>query len=138
MEAGADDYVVKPFSHLELLARVQAVLRRTQGTAANGQEEARTFGPLSIDFGARKLTLDGEEVHLTRTEWELLSYLVRNTGQVASHNVLASRVWGSEHVDSTVIKTAVGRLRDKLREQPNSPRFIHTHRGMGYQFAPRV
>ncbi len=132
LEGGADDFVVKPFSHLELLARVRAVLRRANAASSQGIESTVSAGGLTINPAARRLTVEGQVVELTRTEWNLLLYLLRNEGRVASHRALAERVWGSEYVDSTVIKAAVRRLRLKLRDDGMSPKLVRSHRGLGY------
>ena len=132
LEAGADDYVVKPFSHLELLARVRAVLRRSTPSGVHEADEVLTAGALIIDPGSRNVTVDGRSVELTPTEWNLLLFLARNQGRVATHQVLAERVWGSEYVDSTVIKAAVRRLRQKIGDSGANPRFVRSHRGLGY------
>ena len=134
LEAGADDYVTKPFSHIELLARVQAILRRTRGTAVGQHTAAISVGELVVDVGAHRLTVQGEEISLTPTEWSLIGYFIRNQGKIAQHQILAEKVWGSNSVDPSVIKTAVLRLRRKLGGDASSD-LIRTHRGLGYSFA---
>ena len=134
LEIGADDYVVKPFSPLELLARVRAVLRRSHMPELRNSSGAVNVGNLSIDIGAHRLLVDGKDVALTPNEWALLGYFIRNRGQVAQHQILAEQVWGSDFVDPTVIKTAVRRLRQKLGASASND-VIKTHRGFGYSFA---
>jgi DNA-binding response OmpR family regulator len=133
LEAGADDYVIKPFSHIELLARIRAVLRRTHMPELRSGDPTVAVGNLVIDIGGHTLRVDGDDVSLTPNEWALLAYFVRNRGQVAQHQVLAEKVWGSDFVDPSVIKTAVRRLRQKLRAT-ESNEIIRTHRGLGYSF----
>ena len=111
LETGADDYMVKPFSHIELLARVRAVLRRTHMPELRGDHHEVTVGQVSIDHGGHRVTVAGREVALTPIEWGLLGYFIRNRGQIAQHQVLAEKVWGTDYLDSTVIKTAIRRLR---------------------------
>jgi two-component system KDP operon response regulator KdpE len=134
LEGGADDYIVKPFSHIELLARVRAVLRRS-GAAQDAPAPAGpvSVGPLTVDVEGRMATVHGAPAHLTPTEWNLLTFFLRNRGRVVTHEVLAERVWGSAHVDRTVIKAAVRRLRAKLGDESATPTLIHTHRGTGYR-----
>jgi DNA-binding response OmpR family regulator len=135
LEGGADDYIVKPFSHIELLARVRAVLRRAGAAQdAPAAQGPVAIGPLTVDVDARAVTVDGAPAHLTPREWNLLSFFLRNRGRAVTHEVLAERVWGTEHVDRTVIKAAVRRLRAKLGDDSATPTLIHTHRGIGYRF----
>jgi DNA-binding response OmpR family regulator len=134
LEAGADDYVTKPFSHIELLARTRAVLRRSRGTNVGERAAAVTVGGVVVGVHAHRLTVEGAEVSLTPTEWSLIGYFVCNRGKVAQHQVLAEKVWGTSAIDPSVIKTAVLRLRKKLGA--NAPAdLIRTHRGLGYSFA---
>lgn len=135
LELGADDYIVKPFSHIELLARAKAVLRRTNMPELRGDEGVVSGGGLSIDIAACRVLVEGQEVNLTPTEWKLLSYLVRNEGRIASRQVLAERVWGTRFLNASTIKMCARRLRLKLGDDPQEPRIIRTHRGMGYSFA---
>jgi two-component system KDP operon response regulator KdpE len=134
LEGGADDYIVKPFSHIELLARVRAVLRRSSGGESPATQGSVSVGPLVVDVESRMVTVDGVPAHLTPTEWNLLTFFLRNRGRVVTHEVLAERVWGTEHVDRTVIKAAIRRLRSKLGDDSATPTLIHTHRGTGYRF----
>jgi DNA-binding response OmpR family regulator len=134
LELGADDYITKPFSHLELLARVRAVLRRTQ-TLPLTHEETLVFDDLVVDFARREVTKAGEPVRLTTTEYRLLYHLVRNAGQVLPHETLLARVWGREYTDEiNYLKVYVSRLRAKLEDDPHHPQHILTEYGLGYWF----
>jgi two-component system KDP operon response regulator KdpE len=135
LELGADDYVTKPFNHLELMARVRAVLRRLEMPAPASRAPSFRSGPLEVDFAAQEARLDGERLELTPTEYKLLYHLVRNAGHVLSHGTLLAKVWGREYVDEVdYVRVYVRRLRDKLGDDPDDPRFIRTERGMGYRF----
>jgi len=134
LELGADDYITKPFSHLELLARVRAVLRRTQ-TLPLVHEEPFVSGDLSVDFARREVTRRGEPVPLTATEYRLLYHLVRNAGQVLTHETLLARVWGREYTDEiNYLKVYISRLRAKLEDDPRNPQHILTEHRVGYWF----
>jgi len=136
LELGADDYVTKPFSHLELLARVRAVLRRSQ-TLPLTHEHPFTSGELHIDFARREVTVRGQPVALTGTEYRLLYHLVRNAGQVLTHESLLARVWGREYSDEiSYLKSYINRLRNKLERDPHHPEYILTEYGVGYWFRP--
>ncbi len=134
LECGADDYMVKPFSATELLARVAAVLRRVRMTEAVKDEPVITARGITLDLESGRAYVDGVERDFTATEWKLLSYLVRNAGKVISQQSLALNVWGMNHVESSTIKMCVRRLRRKLGEDTQSPRFIRSYRGRGYSF----
>lgn len=136
LELGADDYVTKPFSHLELLARVRAVLRRAQ-TLPRGHEQPFVSGDIQLDFSRREVIVRGEQVQLTGTEYRLLYHLVRNAGQVMSHEALLARVWGREYTDEiSYVKSYINRLRSKLEKDPHHPEYILTEYGVGYWFRP--
>ncbi len=136
LELGADDYIVKPFSAQEVIARIRAVLRRTQRTAEPALVEPVTVGPLTVDFGGRRATLDGSELQLSRKEFDLLAEMVRNAGQVVSRERLMERVWDENWFGSTkTLDTHVGWLRRKLGDDPATPRYIHTVRGVGFRFS---
>ena len=139
LELGADDYITKPFDHLELLARVRAVLRRLDLKAPKSRVPSFRSGALEIDFDAQEARLDGEHVALTPTEYRLLEHLARNAGWVVPHATLLSRVWGREYTSELdYLRVYVRRLRDKLGDDPARPRYIRTERGVGYRFiAPR-
>jgi two-component system KDP operon response regulator KdpE len=128
LELGADDYVTKPFNHLELMARVRAVLRRHDMPAPTSR--APSFR--ALDLEARR---HGERLELTPTEYKLLYHLVRNAGHVLQHGTLLAKVWGREYVDEVdYLRVYVRRLRDKLGDDPEHPRYIRTERGLGYRF----
>jgi two-component system response regulator RegX3 len=138
LEIGADDYVVKPFSAAEVIARIRAVLRRTQ------QRDAGTTAPsapvkiadLDVDLGARRAVLAGEELELSRKEFDLLAELIRHAGRVVTREDLMSRVWDENWFGSTkTLDVHMGWLRRKLGDDPGDPRFIHTVRGVGFRFA---
>jgi two-component system KDP operon response regulator KdpE len=135
LELGADDYVTKPFNHLELLARVKAVLRRLDMPAPAARVPSFRSGDLEMDFARQEVRLAGERVELTPTEYKLLYHLVRNAGYVLTHGTLLAKVWGREYVDEVdYLRVYVRRLRDKLGDDPERPRYIRTERGMGYRF----
>jgi two-component system KDP operon response regulator KdpE len=132
LELGADDYIVKPFGHLELLARIRSVLRRATGQA---QPKAHPYrnGDLSIDFARRRVTLAGEPVRLTNTEYRLLEVLAQNAGHIVENELLLQRVWGYERGDEVEsLKVLIYRLRQKIEPDPTHPRFLLTERGVGY------
>ncbi len=136
LELGADDYVTKPFSHLELMARVRAVLRRAQ-TLPLTHERPFTSGDIHIDFARREVIVRGEPLTLTGTEYRLLYHLVRNAGKIMSHEALLARVWGREYTDEvSYLKGYISRLRNKLERDPRNPEFILTEYGAGYWFRP--
>jgi two-component system KDP operon response regulator KdpE len=135
LELGADDYVTKPFDHLELLARIKAVLRRRDMTRASSRLPAFRSGDLTVDFGSREVRLRGALVPLTVTEYKLVYHLVRNPNQVLGHETLLGRVWGREYVDEIeYLRVYIGRLRRQLEDDPAQPRRILTDRGVGYHF----
>ena len=135
LELGADDYVTKPFNHLELLARVKAVLRRLDMPAPASREPSFRSGDLEMDFARQEVRRAGAPVALTPTEYKLLYHLVRNAGYVLTHGTLLAKVWGREYVDEVdYLRVYVRRLRDKLGDDPDQPRYIRTERGLGYRF----
>ncbi len=135
LEMGADDYVVKPFSGAEVISRIRAVLRRSRG-AAQPFEPAFTVGPLELDVAARIARLDGEELSLTRKEFDLLAELARHAGKVVTREDLMSRVWDVNWFGSTkTLDVHIGSLRRKLGDDPSAPRHIETVRGVGFRFA---
>jgi len=132
LEAGADDYVRKPFDLPELIARIRAALRRA-GTTADEETEL-AIGNLAIDIAGRTVTRDGTDIPLTRTEFDLLIELVRHAGQVLSRDVLLDRVWGYDYLgDSRLVDVAIQRLRSKVETDPAVPELIQTVRGSGYK-----
>jgi two-component system KDP operon response regulator KdpE len=135
LEIGADDYVTKPFNHLELLARIKAVLRRHEMPAPTSRAPSFRSGDLEVDFDASEARLRGERIQLTPTEYKLLYHLVRNAGRVLPHGTLLAKVWGRDYVDEAdYLRVYVRRLRDKLRDDADHPRYIQTERGLGYRF----
>jgi two-component system KDP operon response regulator KdpE len=133
LDAGADDYLTKPFSLGELLARIRAVLRRAGGE----EQEARSFSVdgLELDFSRRRVTLDGQEIHLTPIEYELLRHFAQNPGRVLTHRQLLTRVWGPEYEEDThTLRVHIANLRNKIEPDPARPRFLHTEPRIGYRF----
>jgi two-component system response regulator MtrA len=132
LEAGADDYVKKPFEVPELVARVRAAIRRAGREA--GDPERLRLGPLEIDLAGRTATRDGREITLTRTEFDLLVELARNAGRVLTRDVLLDRIWGYDYLgDSRLVDVAIQRLRAKVEDDPAAPELIQTVRGAGYK-----
>jgi two-component system KDP operon response regulator KdpE len=135
LELGADDYVTKPFNHLELLARVKAVLRRLDMPAPADRVPSFRSGELEMDFARQELRIAGKRVELTPTEYKLLYHFIRNAGYVLTHGTLLAKVWGREYVDEVdYLRVYVRRLRDKLGDDSEEPRYIRTERGLGYRF----
>ena len=138
LELGADDYVVKPFSGAEVIARMRAVLRRAQPAAAaagEAPEEPVTIGDLHVDLAARRATLAGEELQLSRKEFDLLAELVRNAGRVVTREALMDRVWDENWFGSTkTLDVHVRWLRGKLGETAETATYLQTVRGVGFRF----
>jgi two-component system KDP operon response regulator KdpE len=135
LELGADDYVTKPFNHLELMARVKAVLRRVDMPAPVSRAPSFRSGELEVDFTRQEARLAGRRLDLTPTEYKLLYHLVRNAGHVLQHGTLLAKVWGREYIDEVdYIRVYVRRLREKLGDDPDDPTYIRTERGLGYRF----
>jgi DNA-binding response OmpR family regulator len=143
LDLGADDYLTKPFSVEELLARVRAVLRRAQfraDEASLGRAATAVIGELTIDYAQRLVKLADEEVALTPTEYRLLAYLAQNVGRVITQDLLLERVWGADYVgESHMLQVNMNRLRRKLEVDPAHPRYLKTKVGIGYLLvAPAV
>lgn len=128
---GGDDYMTKPFSVAELLARIQTVLRRVNAS----EGEKLTIGPLELDLSGRSVLLEGKEVNLTTKEFELLCFMARNIGKVLPRERILQKVWGYNYYGTArTIDNFINRLRQKIEENPLEPRFLLTVRGVGYKF----
>lgn len=135
-DAGADDYLVKPFGIQELLSRIHALRRRTSGSESIPPFES---SDLKIDFERRRVIVDGQPVHLTPSEFEVLRYLVLNEGKPVSHHTLLQSLWGPEHVrDIQRLRVTINQLRRKIEKDPGRVRYIHTEHLVGYRFEPVV
>ena len=133
LDAGADDYVTKPFSMDELLARIRVLTRRI-GQDEVDEEPIVAFGSVWVDLAARTVTRDGANVRLTPTEWRVLELLIRNEGRLVTRQTMLSQVWGSEHVtDTGYLRLYISQLRKKLEPEPSRPRYLITDAGMGYR-----
>jgi DNA-binding response OmpR family regulator len=138
LELGADDYVVKPFSARELIARIRAVMRRTAEvvTAAPPRDDRIEIGDVVLESSMRRVTLAGDEVDLTRKEYELLALLMRNAGTVLTRERLIDEVWDTNWYGSTkTLDVHVSGLRKKLGDDAGTPRYVHTLRGVGFRFS---
>ncbi len=136
LELGADDYVVKPFAVGEVISRIRAVLRRTRSASPSTTPANMTVGDLRIDLRARRVSLAGTELDLTRKEFDLLARLAKDAGSVVSRETLMSEVWDENWFGSTkTLDVHIAGLRRKLGEEPASPRYIQTVRGVGFRFA---
>ncbi|MDH6182158.1 two-component system KDP operon response regulator KdpE [Microbacteriaceae bacterium SG_E_30_P1] len=132
LDAGADDYVTKPFSADELLARIRALTRRTTSSV---DEPTVAFGDVTVDLSARVVTRAGETVRLTPTEWRLLEVLLRNHDRLVTRETLLSEVWGPQYTtDTGYLRLYMAQLRKKLEAEPSRPRHLVTEAGMGYRF----
>lgn len=135
LDAGADDYLRKPFHVAELLARVRTQLRRAEERPAEQMQSVFRSGPLSVNFSRRQVTLSEQEVKLTPTEYSILEQLVQNAGKVLTHQMLLHRVWGPDYSDENeYLRVYIGRLRRKLDTGQERHNFIVTEQGVGYRF----
>jgi DNA-binding response OmpR family regulator len=139
LEMGADDYLRKPFSPRQLLARIKAVMRRSSSTRGVSASSAITVGPVTLDAMRHEVVRDGVKVRLTPTESRLLHLLITHTGQVLTTDMIIERVWGYDDAgDSGLVKTHIRHLRQKVEPDPNSPQYIMTVPGVGYTFTAPV
>ena len=135
LELGADDYVTKPYSSRELIARINAVMRRSQNPDVEIENGIIAIGPVRLDVDRHQMSLDGKVVALPLKEFELLEFLMRNSGRVLTRTQLIDRVWGSDYFgDTKTLDVHIKRLRAKIEVDPANPVFIQTVRGLGYKF----
>ncbi len=134
LEIGADDYVTKPYSSRELVARIRAVLRRNSGEGVDNEPGVMTVGPIRMDIDRHQVAVNGIPVSLPLKEFELLEFLMRNAGRVLTRMQLIDRVWGSDYVgDTKTLDVHIKRLRAKIETDPANPTLIQTVRGLGYK-----
>jgi two-component system KDP operon response regulator KdpE len=134
LDAGADDYVSKPFSAGELLARIRVALRHTVGASHEGGDATFKVGDLAVDLARRRVHVAGQEVHLTPNEYKLLTTLVRHAGKVVTHQQLLREVWGPSHTEQAhYARVYMAHLRHKLETEPARPRYLLTEPGVGYR-----
>jgi two-component system KDP operon response regulator KdpE len=138
LDAGADDYVTKPFSMEELLARMRAALRRTPSVSTtDGESTVLEAGDFRLDLETRRVTVGEREIHLTPKELEVLAHLMRHAGKVLTHRALLAAIWGGNYVEQTeYLRVFVGQLRKKIEPDPATPRYILTEPWIGYRFDP--
>jgi two-component system KDP operon response regulator KdpE len=135
LDAGADDFITKPFGMNELLARVRASLRR--GPAEVEQATIVNAGDFKLDHSKREVSVDGNEIHLTPKEFELLAYLIEHSDRVITHRTLLSKIWGGDYTEQTeYLRVFIGNLRKKIEPTPSKPRYILTEPWVGYRFTP--
>jgi len=136
LNLGADDYLTKPFGVGELLARIQAVLRRMQPARPSGREGRIVRGDLAVDLEAHAITLRGQKLDLTPTEFDLLVFLMEHADKVLPHRAILQKVWGPEYGQETeYLRVYIGRLRHKIEDDLANPRYLRTERGVGYCFS---
>lgn len=134
LDAGADDYLTKPFSIGELLARIRVALRRSAASPRNGESDVFTSGGLRVDLHKRVVSLDGQEVHLTPIQYRLLAVLVRHAGRVLTHRQMLNEVWGPAYLDNAhYLRIYMSQLRQKLEADPTRPQYLLTESGVGYR-----
>ena len=137
LELGADDYVTKPYSSRQLLARMRAVLRRSAPPADGLDERVLTAGRVSLDIDRHAVSVDGTEISMPLKEFELLELLMRNAGRVLTRGQLIERVWGSDYYgDTKTLDVHIKRIRSRIEENPGDPVMLVTVRGLGYRFEP--
>jgi two-component system KDP operon response regulator KdpE len=135
LDAGADDYVTKPFGIEELLARVRATLRRSPPSST--EDSVLDVGDFHLDFANRDVTVNGKDIHLTPKEFELLAHLIRHAGKVLTHRKLLTAIWGGNFAEQTeYLRVFIGQLRKKIESDPANPRYILTEPWIGYRFDP--
>ncbi|MEK7255761.1 MAG: response regulator [Bacteroidota bacterium] len=133
LDSGANDYLVKPFRTGEMLARIRSTLRSTQ---SGNSSPVKVFDNLTIDFAARTVRKNGEIVHLTSTEYTLLTLLAQNEGKVLTHRFILNMIWGPGYAtQSQYLRVYIGHLRKKIEDNPNQPKLIETESGIGYRFS---
>jgi len=139
LDAGADDYITKPFGMDELLARIRAALRRAPAPVEGQSSSLLEAGDFQVDLAARTVTVAGKEIHLTPKEYDLMSFLMRNAGKVLTHRTLLAAVWGGNYTEQTeYLRVFVGQLRKKIEADPAHPRYILTEPWVGYRFHPEA
>jgi two-component system alkaline phosphatase synthesis response regulator PhoP len=135
LKLGADDYVTKPFEMMELLARIEALMRRASSSSVSLPADSYQFGPIRVDFRAAEVTRDGKAVDLSAREFQLLRYLIEHRGSTLSRNQLLNEVWGYHAMPSTrTVDVHVAWLRQKIESNPRKPQLILTIHGLGYKF----
>jgi len=134
-DLGADDYLTKPFGVGELLGRIKAVLRRADWSEPASPEERIVRGEIEVDLGRHNVSVRGRSVELTPTEFNLLVYLMKNSGKALPHRAILQNVWGNEYGDEAeYLRVYVGKLRQKIEADPLKPQYLHTEHGIGYRF----
>lgn len=137
-DLGADDYLTKPFGVGELLGRVKAVLRRAQWANLPEEGERLVRGEICVELDRHRVTVNGREIDLTPTEYNLLVFLMRHAGKVLSHQLILQQVWGPQYGnEAEYLRVYIGRLRRKIEADPLHPRYLHTEHGIGYRFEVR-